>query len=967
MKKILFFASAIALLASCSKEMVEDVATPFVSGDDTIIATYDTPATRVHLNGTSFVWDDGDGIGVFAATASDATNAYFGFKGMVDGKPNFKGDLKAIKGNEFYAYYPYSYGTTVASIKSTTGTGLNIAAKQYYNHSAGETGSFSAASTPAVAKASIEDKDSNEPVEFRFTPVVAFVRVPMTGIGTVNTMTLQINTKEGETEGYTVYHALNGRVRVDFAGVEANEEEGIEAQDFIVTNPNDPTDPKAASRTITLDCGEGVKLDRTKPTYFWFVVPADMDLTAATQVVIKVNGGITFEREYTANEERTLGKGEYLPLKPKDADSFVWNDGGKVLIDNTEQLVEYLYLATYGWSGDFDAPELNEKATDEEKAAADAINAVKNFYLDGEKLRTAVIMKNLVFNEETNKYQQDWQKSGHAAEIPFVQDVYRKFNTDGTNFAVTSVGNKTTGLAFNIESGMVNESGTVKSVTVDGLAFNGPIFSNSQAGKSTVKDVTFVNATVNGDVFMAESDVVTNLTLTNVTAGEGCVLVPATEGLGAFYNTFNTYNNSRPAETKYMAPEYDAETLPTLNTKEGEHIAYANTLTIQTANKATVITLDEAVAQEEEWNITTTDFNKIINNTANTLYVVAKNATTTVANVAKNLITNDVITYTQPYSVVTRDSKFKVTASYWTGKAATEVNDDDVFTAEELAYVVSKRLPLPENGYYTLTCNLTLTHKDWVKTTVATTDVISIDGNKKTITGAQIKATTAGTTSTNYNYTVFGYAANLKNITVNSTIIDLGTYGVLNNANVAVLAAVPGEDGIEGVTVGAPTIKIGSTSKVTTVGGMFARANATQWAAINGKDAVNKITTTATTTSTKNIANGAKFGSVVGKLDVAATGKFTKTVTTDAVNKIIGVVNFKEQSLIDNQEVQTVYANFLAFGEGQYPTVSTVLPENGDTKFIHQVYVINGTDKQNADAANFFWYPDINKWVVLAE
>ena len=916
MKKILFFASAIALLASCSKDMIEDVAAPSVLGDDTIIATYDTPATRVHLEGTSFAWDEGDGIGVFAADTKDATNAYFGFKGMVDGKPNFKGDLKAIKGNEFYAYYPYSYGTTVANMNaSTVNVGLFIPATQYYNHDAGETGSFSPASTPAVSKASVEAKDGT-PVEFKFTPVVAFVRVPMTGIGTVNTMTLQINTKDGDTEGYTTYHALNGKVRVDF--------EGNEEQDFTVTNPTDPTTASATSRTITLNCGEGVTLNRETPTYFWFVVPADMDLTAATQVVIKVNGGIEFEREYTANEKRTLGKGEYMPLAPKDATAFVWNDGGKVLIDNAEQLVEYLYLATYGWNSE-------EFGTDE------AATAIKNFYLDGDILRTAVIMNNLVFNDETNKYQQNWQKSGHAAESAFAQDVYRKFNTEGENFAVTSVGGE---LAFNIENGTAN-----KSVTVDGLAFAGSIFNDSQVKTSTVKDVTFVNTTVNADYFIAKTYGVTNLTLTNVTTGEGCVLVPVTEGKGAFVDAFDT-KNGNPVET--VLPTFDGE----------ENIKYAHTLTVTKPanykNEIFVVALDKAVAQEGELQVNTTDYNAITTATAGTMYVVAAGTDAdgkniTVANVAKALIQNENFKVASKvwHSVVTRDSKYNVTASYWTGTTATTAdNNDGVFTAEELAYVVSNRT----QGEHKLTCNLTLSYKDWVKTAVAATDAITIDGNKKTISGAQIKATN----TTAYNYTVFGYAANLKNITVNSTTIDFGTFAVPATANVAVLAAVPGENGIDGVTVGAPTIKVPAAAKVTTIGGMFATADATQWAAINGEKAVNKITTTATTTSTKNIANDAKFGSVVGKLTVSDDdtnkGVFTKTVTTDAVNKIVGKVDY---SGVENE----TKSYFMNFGEGQYPEVANLVAPTKEA----QVYVFHNTNVE--EDVYCIWYPTIRMWV----
>ena len=942
---------------------------PSAQGQSSIIASVNFgDETRAHLDG-GFKWDEADGLGVFTAakkySANETTNAYFGYEGQTENnKAKFKGDLQQVKGTEFFAYYPWTYNK---SISTKNVLAMTIPSTQHYNHA--NDGSFALNTVPLVGYNKLElEEDQTKATakaEFEFEPVVSYVRIPVKGIGQVDKIALKIRnngTKE-EKGADGDYLQLYGTVNVTLT-TPAEEEEVADAEETEEdVNPNDypafiseiVLANSTTATTITMQCGDGVMLERDVAKNFLFVIPADIVLNGTVAFEVTINGQTakTITKTATFSEETypdgyKVKRNGILPVPVLE-----WNDGGKVLIDNTEQLVEYLYLATYGWDAEVcGTTEVDEPATEEQKAAAAAVKAEKDFYFDGANLRAAVIMKDLKFDGNT-KYEQNWQKSGHAAESAFVQDVYRKFNTEGENFAITSVGGK---LAFNIENGTANES-----VTIDGLAFAGSIFNGTQVKTSTVKDVTFVNTTVNGDYFIAKTYGVTNLTLTNVTTGEGCVLVPATEGKGAFVDAFDT-KNGEPVET--ILPTFDGK----------ENIKYANTLTVTKPanyeNDIFVVALDKAVAKEGELHVNTTDYNAITTATAGTLYVVAAGTdadgkTVSVANVAKALIQNENFKVASKvwHSVVTRDSKFNVTASYWTGTAATAVNEDGVFTAEELAYVVTSRATAEEP--YKLTCNLTLTYKDWVKTAVATTGVISIDGNKKTITGAQIKATN----TTAYNYTVFGYAANLKNITVNSTTIDFGTIAVPSTANVAVLAAEPGTEGIEGVTVGTPTIKVPAAAKVTTVGGMFAKANATQWAVINGKDVVNKITTTATTTSTKNIANGAKFGSVVGKLNVAATDKFTKTVTTDAVNKIIGVVDFSGITSDDDQNTpKEVHANFLEFGEGQYPTVSTVLPENGvKGGFIHKVYVYNGTDKTGADVANFFWYPEASKWVAVAE
>ena len=925
MKKIFLFASAVALLASCSKDFTDDAAAPSIQGNNRIIASYEADSnagSRSHLDGRVAGWDNGDALGVFAATASDATNAYFGFDGTA-----FTGDLQMVKGNDFYVYYPWSAGKTISNKNVLT---LSIPATQYYNHKyAAQYGSYAAGMVPAVAK--VEGVDKSKDLELELRPVVSYIGIPISGVGTVGSVTMTMTTSD-ESEGVV----LSGNLTVDFANPNEDEtklywDNKMDKTEFSITNPT------GNGKKITLNCGEGVELSRTDAKYFVFVVPAYIDLSNGVKFTITVsdkeNKNLqSYDRELTAEQLKKANiastyRNYYLAFTSAN---IVWNEGGKLLIDTEEQFVKYAYLATYGWEEAFEAA---EEAEDDVKAA---IAAEKAEYLDGDALRSAIITKDLAFTGNL-WVEKDLLESEKKALNAFEMAIYETYNVGGKNFALTSIGGT---LAYNLDG---------NNNTISGLTFNGSVFADRQIKTSSVSNLTLNAAKVkDADFFLAKTYGVTNLTLTNVKTGEGCELTPATEGQGAFVDSFNT-SSGAPVET--VLPKF---------AESENNIKYANTLIVTkpaTAATPFFVALDDAVALEGEMNIKTADYNAIKTATGGTLYVVA--ATTdangkavSVANVAKALIENNVIGYNSTatsvwHSVVTRDAKGNVTTSYWTGKAGAD-NNDGIFTAEELAYVVTNRVADKK----TLTCNLTLSYKPWVVTATTKTDAISIDGSKKTITGAQINAT--GTTANNYS--VFGYQANLENLTVNSTTIDFGTYAVPATAKVAVLASYPGTT-VTGVTVGAPTIKIGAASKVATVGGLFAEADAAQWKAINVAKATTKITTN--TNATRYLANNAKFGSVVGKLTVANSDKFTKTVTTDAVNKIVGVVDFTGAEA-------TVDANFLNFGEGQYPGVATVLPENG-SEFEQQVFVYLGIEETGADVANFFWYPAAKKWVVVAE
>lgn len=206
-----------------------------------------TGDSKTHLEGSSVKWDSGDAIRVVNGATPNAawfdftTNAEVGQDGCVEFTPSGQGVDDSFFKPNYTAYYPagiYNHGTRKVSLPP----------EQSYvkenNHD-----SFGKGCNPMIAKSETE--------QLSFKHLCGILALPLTGTCTVASIKLTaINNVK-----------LWGEGTVDYSG-----------NDPVLTlDAGSRTDP--ASNSITMNCGtDGVTLNATTATTFYFVIPAGVDL-----------------------------------------------------------------------------------------------------------------------------------------------------------------------------------------------------------------------------------------------------------------------------------------------------------------------------------------------------------------------------------------------------------------------------------------------------------------------------------------------------------------------------------------------------------------------------------------------------------------------------------------------------------------------------------------------------------------
>lgn len=338
MKKLLLCASAFALmLGSCSKDDTEvapvegtkDVAfkATMALGNDTRISMDVDDSGNVN-----YVWDFGDMVGAtvkgldvvapFTNVAKSGPTAEF--SALNEASKNYIGT------ENVYLVYPYKEGKTVDNDGNVE---MTIPATQTYRDN-----SFAQMVSPAVSFAEeFVVNDDNTVKEYTFKPVSSFIRVPVYGVGTIKSLTMQIK---------------NGRTAVKIAG-SAKVDVDSETPELVLAGGTDK---------ITLDMGKGgLKLQYTEPKWVVFVIPANVAVKADT----KFEFVATFDDDATStytiaipstytgtslavNKSLKLSVGAYFGMEDK------------VLIENNADLLEYLYTVSKGTDGDKTAVLVND-------------------------------------------------------------------------------------------------------------------------------------------------------------------------------------------------------------------------------------------------------------------------------------------------------------------------------------------------------------------------------------------------------------------------------------------------------------------------------------------------------------------------------------------------------------------------------------------------------------------------------
>ena len=325
------------MLGSCSKDDTEvapvegtkDVAfkATMALGNDTRISMDVDDSGNV-----KYLWDFGDMVGAtvkgldvvapFTNVAKSGPTAEF--SALNEASKNYIGT------ENVYLVYPYKEGKTVDNDGNVE---MTIPATQTYRDN-----SFAQMVSPAVSFAEeFVVNDDNTVKEYTFKPVSSFIRVPVYGVGTIKSLTMQIK---------------NGRTAVKIAG-SAKVDVDSETPELVLAGGTDK---------ITLDMGKGgLKLQYTEPKWVVFVIPANVAVKADT----KFEFVATFDDDATStytiaipstytgtslavNKSLKLSVGAYFGMEDK------------VLIENNADLLEYLYTVSKGTDGDKTAVLVND-------------------------------------------------------------------------------------------------------------------------------------------------------------------------------------------------------------------------------------------------------------------------------------------------------------------------------------------------------------------------------------------------------------------------------------------------------------------------------------------------------------------------------------------------------------------------------------------------------------------------------
>ena len=298
MKRFLLFFAAALLLAACDNKFEDEGNTiQGVSNLPTLTAEFAEDATRTYVEDNSYLrWHEGDLISAFLGNTLN--NKYI-FKGDTgDNGGTFSAVSSTELGSSYpldniFALYPYDEDNEISKAGVIS---CSLPAVQKYAEK-----SFGKGANTMVAVTK-----STSDTFLAFKNACGYLKIKLYGKATVKSIELKGNNGEKI--------AGNASITATYCGV--------------------PTVATAdeATESITLDCGEGVKLstDAENPTEFWFVVPA-VEFSEGLTIVATDIYGTTFVKStsnavtITRNEIQPMAAVEAIfPDPTKPANNQIW-------------------------------------------------------------------------------------------------------------------------------------------------------------------------------------------------------------------------------------------------------------------------------------------------------------------------------------------------------------------------------------------------------------------------------------------------------------------------------------------------------------------------------------------------------------------------------------------------------------------------------------------------------------------
>lgn len=276
----LFLGIFLLLLAGCQ----QDELVPSGSQDNSLKSVRATTSaivkSRTSLSGNSVVWNTGDAIGIFSNTSDSV--ARYDLTEISGDEAQFESD-KPVRGNTFYAFYPYAADAVV----SGASVSFRLSEEQPFGFD-----SFASGICPMVAQSTTNS--------FRFLQICGLVRLNLKGNMQVSSISLSGNNGE----------AVAGWGSVDIAS---------DAPEFRVSGGGQ----ESASEIVL----RGTRtLSPSQATSFYFVVPPQVFSNGMTfKITGYVNGQ---QRTLTKATERsiTVGRSVITSFSAVDTDNLLEQD-----------------------------------------------------------------------------------------------------------------------------------------------------------------------------------------------------------------------------------------------------------------------------------------------------------------------------------------------------------------------------------------------------------------------------------------------------------------------------------------------------------------------------------------------------------------------------------------------------------------------------------------------------------------
>lgn len=897
MKKILLFASAVAVLfSSCSTDSTSDViGNEAKMGAVSATAAYQQDGTRTEWDNTNkqVLWSKGDAIGIFNA---DGVQVQFGLTegaGTATGK--FEGNKNYLTVKEpAFAYYPYDKNTTFADGVLS----LEIAGEQTFL----KADSWDAAMAPAIGYTVVENKDD---IKFKFQGVASYVTIPVKGMGTLKSLSLNIGDQQ-----------LWGTGKVDFNETPfLSEDIKDENAAYAMT-----MDENQKNYTITVNCGGNVKLDPFKAQHILFVIPANVNLAKKITVTAELVGAentISHTTDKTGDAKILTANAKIALNYEGGAWSFGMEDAYLVYADDNatpafgdgltaeERFLAYAYLTKPG------AAEYQQGANLSE-VFADYIYAAKALKLESSEniasLEAQIYEEALDFAAYTKEWAQtQYDKTAVVlandaddAAAKFWQKVYKWYKDN--EGAIES-------LAYNAVNGTIaDDYVTISNLTVkgDGISAGASLSGLKFKNIAVVSDASIVGliAATNKMNYTVYNGNETETTFANILIGEGNSVTTSHES-ALVGGIFGNYYTSKAATTVVKSDYAVNMNGAVVGQLYGD----------LKANKDIVINLTENFVDVES---ATPIFAKM-STTNSGLHNVSVNGQVAPATV-KNC---NVAAAVEGVSLCVNGTY------YWNGGVATEVNLENGYSAEELAYAISQGAKDTEvvlTNNIDMQCSINFTAvapiaDDEAAAIVAPAEqYVNLDAYTNNTTfdvtsygeGNNFEIKNLIAVSNKYLAALFGKEANISNVTLSNVTLYVAKSSSASG-EIKTLAGIAESGTAKDVTINGLAINVASDANITatSIGGVFATAT---------PESIENVTVSALAINGPVENLPIRAGIIAGTLEVkpTTTPVILKGIKLTGAKADYAVNNFgelyKHQSGIEFFKVAKNYAGAYPFG-----------------------------------------------------